>query len=82
MATHSGELAEKVLTPPGKPETGVPGRIAEDASHLYQRGKERAKAMEGQFEDYVRQNPLKSVLIAVGIGAGVGTVLGVLLARR
>ena len=40
--------------------------------------KQKAQSVEGQIEDYVRQKPLKSVLIA----AGAGLVLGLLLRRR
>jgi ElaB/YqjD/DUF883 family membrane-anchored ribosome-binding protein len=44
----------------------------------YQRSKERASAVGDQVENYIREKPLKSVLIAAGVGLG----LGVLLSRR
>ena len=78
------ETADKVLTPKSPPENvAAPVEHArERVGHLYRRSKERAVEMEGEFEDYVREKPVKSVLIAAGVGAGLGLVLGVLLARR
>ena len=45
---------------------------------MYERGKERALQWEGNFENYVSERPLRSVLIA----AGVGLLLGALISRR
>ena len=41
-------------------------------------GKQEALRLEDQVESYIRQNPLKSVLIATGAGL----LLGLLLSRR
>ncbi len=38
----------------------------------------RAKEMAGAAEDYVRENPWQSV----GVAAGIGLLLGVMLSRR
>jgi ElaB/YqjD/DUF883 family membrane-anchored ribosome-binding protein len=57
-------------------------RAGERAGDLYQRVKTRAVEKEAEFEGYVKDHPVKSVLVAGGIGAGIGLVLGVLLARR
>jgi ElaB/YqjD/DUF883 family membrane-anchored ribosome-binding protein len=43
---------------------------------VYARGKERAQAVQHSFEDYVRQNPVRSLLIAAGTGAALGFLLG------
>ena len=75
------DTADKVLTPKSPPEN-LAAHAREEAEHLYRRSKERALALEGEFEDYVREKPMKAVLIAAGVGAGLGLVLGVLLARR
>ena len=45
---------------------------------LEQEALERARAMAGEADEYVRGNPWT----AVGIAAGVGLVLGMLLSRR
>jgi len=45
---------------------------------MYERGKARAQEWEGNFESMVSERPLRSVLIA----AGVGLLLGALLSRR
>jgi ElaB/YqjD/DUF883 family membrane-anchored ribosome-binding protein len=39
---------------------------------------QRAKEMAGQAEDYVRENPWQ----AVGVAAGIGLLLGLILSRR
>ena len=44
--------------------------------------KDRAVEFEDRFEGYVQEQPLKALLIAVGVGAGVGLLLGALIARR
>jgi ElaB/YqjD/DUF883 family membrane-anchored ribosome-binding protein len=38
----------------------------------------RAKELAGQADDYVRENPWQ----AVGVAAGIGLLLGVMLSRR
>ncbi len=52
------------------------------AENLYHRAKDRAMDFEGEVEDYVTTHPMKSVLTAVGIGAGVGVLLSLLFSRR
>ncbi|MBI5434407.1 MAG: DUF883 family protein [Planctomycetes bacterium] len=56
--------------------------IRERAQGLFQRTRERAVELEGEFEGYVREHPMKSVLLASAVGAGVGLLVGVLLGRR
>lgn len=56
--------------------------LRERAEGLYTRGKKRAVELEGEFEDYVREHPVRSVSIAAGVGAGVGLLVGYLAARR
>ena len=48
------------------------------AGEYVTKGREKAGAYEETLIAYVRDNPMKSVLIAVGVGAA----LGVLLSRR
>ena len=43
--------------------------------HLDQ-GKQKASEIEDQLEEYIRNKPLKSVLIAAGAGALIGYLLG------
>jgi ElaB/YqjD/DUF883 family membrane-anchored ribosome-binding protein len=57
-------------------------RAGERAGDLYQRAKTRAIDKEAEFEDYVKEHPVKSVLVAGGVGAGIGLLLGFLFARR
>lgn len=42
------------------------------AQAIYARSKERVHQAQVRFEDYVRQNPLRSILIAAGTGAALG----------
>lgn len=54
------------------------GHMADQASEYYRKGKQRAMEWEGSLEDCVREKPLKSLLIA----AGVGILLGAFWRRR
>jgi ElaB/YqjD/DUF883 family membrane-anchored ribosome-binding protein len=50
--------------------------------NLYQRARDRATDFGGEVEDYVTTHPMRSVLTAAGIGAGLGILVSLLLARR
>ncbi len=50
----------------------------ESASAMYQAGVDRAGEMRDSTVGFVRENPIKTVLLAVGVGA----IVGLLLARR
>jgi len=50
----------------------------EAAAGYYDRSRTKADELETQLVDYVRAKPLKSVLIAAGIGA----LFGILVSRR
>lgn len=54
----------------------------ERAGDLYRQVKDHAVEKEHEFEDYVKEHPVKSVLIAAGVGAGIGLLAGALLSRR
>ena len=54
----------------------------ERAVGTYERVKTSLKEKEAKFEGYVQEHPVRSVLVAAGIGAGVGLLFGVLLSRR
>ncbi|MFN0009898.1 MAG: glycine zipper domain-containing protein [Planctomycetota bacterium] len=56
--------------------------LRDRAGDMYRRAKERAIEKEHKFEDYVKQHPVKSVLVAAGVGAGVGLLAGFLISRR
>jgi ElaB/YqjD/DUF883 family membrane-anchored ribosome-binding protein len=48
------------------------------ASDYYGHGRKKAEELESQLVDYVRTKPLKSILIAAGVGA----LFGLLISRR
>jgi ElaB/YqjD/DUF883 family membrane-anchored ribosome-binding protein len=54
------------------------GEAREIAAGYYEKGRVKAGELETELIDYVRAKPLKSVLIAAGIGA----LLGILVSRR
>ena len=54
------------------------GEAREVAADYFEKGRVKAGELETQLTDYVRAKPLKSVLIAAGIGA----LLGILVSRR
>ena len=66
----------------GRAAKGAAGEAYEDvkrqAGEYVDREKLRVTEFEDQIVEYVRQKPLQSVLIAVGVGA----VIGLLLRRR
>lgn len=54
------------------------GRVRDSASDLLQRSKDKASSVASSTTDYVKEEPLKSILVA----AAVGVVLGYLVKRR
>jgi ElaB/YqjD/DUF883 family membrane-anchored ribosome-binding protein len=48
------------------------------ARSTYERSKDKAVEWSEGFEDYVRERPMKSLLVAVGLGI----VLGAVMSRR
>ena len=48
----------------------------DQVQEVYEKGQERVKAAKSGFENYVRENPVRSVLVAAGVGALVGFLLG------
>jgi ElaB/YqjD/DUF883 family membrane-anchored ribosome-binding protein len=73
------------LTPPRPEGTTIAQRVEhvrERAGEVTERLKERVRGKEEEYADLVRERPLRSLLVAAGVGAGLGLVLGVLLARR
>jgi ElaB/YqjD/DUF883 family membrane-anchored ribosome-binding protein len=51
-------------------------QTTEKLQSVWVRGKERLVEGEKRLEHYVSENPVKSVLIAVGAGVAVGWLLG------
>ncbi len=49
--------------------------IKEEASIKFKQGTEKAKELHTTAEDYVRENPTKAVLSAVGVGVIIGLIL-------
>jgi ElaB/YqjD/DUF883 family membrane-anchored ribosome-binding protein len=54
------------------------GEARETAAGYYDHGRKKADELETQLVDYVRTKPLKSILIAAGVGA----LFGILISRR
>ena len=50
-------------------------RMKRGAADLMEEGRERFEEMEQSLEEYVAENPLKSIIIAVGVGVLVGRFL-------
>jgi len=79
----------EILTPPRRTPTENVATIKESVGEIaqgerdrlfeaYERGKNKAHDVRVRFEDYVRQQPVRSLFIAAGTGA----LLGFLLGRR
>lgn len=52
--------------------------MRENASDMYEKGVERAGEIQDNVEEYVREQPFKSLIIA----AGAGLLIGMYLSRR
>jgi ElaB/YqjD/DUF883 family membrane-anchored ribosome-binding protein len=50
------------------------GHLRENASDYYKQGMEKAQNLEQGFEAEIQKHPLRSVLIAAGIGLLVGAI--------
>ena len=50
--------------------------VKRHAGDYVTQGRQKASEFEDQIEEYIRQKPLESVLIAVGAGALIGFLLG------
>ena len=44
------------------------GQLRENATDYYEEGRERARQAERTFEQFIRDHPRKSLLIAAGVG--------------
>lgn len=56
--------------------SGIAHLEGERVRSALERGKERVKTMQTNAQTYVRENPLRSVLIAAGVGVALGYLLG------
>jgi ElaB/YqjD/DUF883 family membrane-anchored ribosome-binding protein len=54
------------------------GKLQDEVSEYYEQGRDQACQAEQTFEQYIKDHPLKSILIA----AGVGMILGRFWIRR
>ena len=57
------------------------GQAREAAAEYYQEGIEQVKKFEASFEEYVRENPVRSLLIAAGVSLGAGFLIATLIRR-
>jgi ElaB/YqjD/DUF883 family membrane-anchored ribosome-binding protein len=62
----------------GQEVRNMSGQARGIAREYFEEGKKKLSSFESQFEKYVSEKPVQSVLIA----AGVGVVLGLLWKRR
>lgn len=51
------------------------GEFRDTATEYYEQGRERVSELEESLETYVRNQPVKSVMIAVGVGLFLGVML-------
>jgi ElaB/YqjD/DUF883 family membrane-anchored ribosome-binding protein len=78
-AAHQVQAAaHKVHETAGRVVEGVEAKVEQvghGARHAFQNGRNRAKALEHRFEDRIRAKPLKSLMVAMAIGACVGLMM-------
>ncbi len=51
------------------------GQLRDQASQYYEEGRQRAQEWEQGLENYVQEQPIKSLLIAAGVGLVVGFLM-------
>jgi ElaB/YqjD/DUF883 family membrane-anchored ribosome-binding protein len=51
------------------------GQLGDKASEYYAQGRDKAQQIERGVEQFIREQPLKSILIAAGIGVCFGLIL-------
>ena len=66
------DLGRRALSTAGDAVEG----LREQGSAVLEAGRKRAVKAKGRFDDLVSDNPTKSVLIAIGVGALLGFTLG------
>jgi ElaB/YqjD/DUF883 family membrane-anchored ribosome-binding protein len=49
--------------------------LKEKGQQAFEAGRDKAKTAKSKFDDVVAEHPMKSVLIAVGVGVALGMVL-------
>jgi ElaB/YqjD/DUF883 family membrane-anchored ribosome-binding protein len=77
LKATSSQTGEKLQEARARAETSL--REARDRlTKVEEEALERAKEVAGVTEEYVRENPWQ----AVGVAAGIGLVLGLLISRR
>jgi ElaB/YqjD/DUF883 family membrane-anchored ribosome-binding protein len=74
VAEEVQELGRVALSSAGE----AAANLKEKGQSALEVGREKAKMAKGKFDDVVSENPMKSVLIALGVGV----VLGYALRRR
>jgi ElaB/YqjD/DUF883 family membrane-anchored ribosome-binding protein len=77
MAATAGDASERAHTARQRAKESV-ARARERLHTLETQGKERVTAAAHQADHYVHENPWQSIAIAAGVGA----IVGILLARR
>lgn len=63
LSQRGEQLGEKIDT------------LADNAQQIYERGKERARSWSEELNEYTREQPLRSICIAVGVGFFLGLIL-------
>jgi len=71
VAEEVQELGRVALTSAGEAATTLKAK----GQHALEAGREKAKNAKSQFDDVVAEHPLKSVLIALGVGVALGYAL-------
>jgi ElaB/YqjD/DUF883 family membrane-anchored ribosome-binding protein len=71
VADEVQELGRVALSNAGE----AAANLKEKGQHALEVGRDKAKKAKSQFDDVVAENPMKSVLIALGVGVVLGYVI-------
>ena len=69
-----GQTAENLKTATGE----IAGKYGERAQEVWDDARERVRTVKQDAEEYVRENPTKAIISALGVGF----VLGLIVFRR
>jgi ElaB/YqjD/DUF883 family membrane-anchored ribosome-binding protein len=78
LGSIARDVAQEKLDEARNVATDAVGSGRQRAEEMYEQGRDKAEEVEDQVVDYVRNKPIKSMLIA----GGVGIVLGFFLSSR
>lgn len=74
IGTHAKGAAGEALHQAKDVASEKYGKVRDAAGEYYEQGREKVGEYQGQLETYVREQPIKALLIAAGAGLVLGAI--------